>query len=71
MQQISYFDVYWNHKQKNGIVRLTFDDRTFEEMRSLSLEEMCLICNMLRAEKPVYFDLESQSLTTLKSLGKG
>lgn len=68
MRRISFFDVYWSRKQKTGIVRLSFDDRSSEDLRALDLEEMCLVCNMLRAEKPVFFDADSESLTTLPEL---
>ena len=64
-RRVSYFDVEWDHKQQAGAVRLAFDDRTFAELRSLSMEEMGLICNMLRAEKPVYYDEEAELLSTL------
>ncbi len=64
-RRVSYFDVEWNRKEAAGAVRLAFDDRTYAELRSLSMEEMCLICNMLRAEKPVYYDDELELLTTL------
>ena len=64
-RRISYFDVDWSRKDNSGSIRLAFDDRTFAELRGLSLEEMGLICNMLRAEKPLYYDDESERLTTL------
>jgi hypothetical protein len=64
-RRISYFDVDWSRKDSSGSVRLAFDDRTFAELRGLSLEEMGLICNMLRAEKPLYYDDENERLTTL------
>lgn len=64
-RRISYFDVDWSRKDSSGSVRLAFDDRTFAELRGLSIEEMGLICNMLRAEKPLYYDDESERLTTL------
>jgi hypothetical protein len=67
-KRISYFDVYWNRQQQIGVVRLAFDDRSFEEIRDLPLEEMCLVCNMLRADKPVYYDPPTQSLATLPEL---
>ncbi len=64
-RRVSYFDVEWDRKARSGAVRLAFDDRTFAELRSLSMEEMGLICNMLRAEKPVYYDEETETLSTL------
>ena len=64
-RRVSYFDVDWSRKDRSGSVRLAFDDRTFAELRGLSTEEMGLICNMLRAEKPLYYDDESERLTTL------
>jgi hypothetical protein len=64
-RRVSYFDVDWSRKRKTGTVRLAFDDRTFAELRGLSMEEMGLICNMLRAEKPLFYDDETESLSTL------
>ena len=64
-RRISYFDVDWSRKEGSGTIRLAFDDRTFAELRGLSAEEMGLICNMLRAEKPLYYDDENERLTTL------
>ena len=70
-RRISYFDVEWNRREKTGAVRLAFDDRTFAELRSLSMEETSLICNMLRAEKPLYYDDEAEVLTTLQDERRG
>ena len=64
-RRVSYFDVDWSRKEGGGSVRLAFDDRTFAELRGLSNEEMSLVCNMLRAEKPLYYDDENERLTTL------
>ena len=64
-RRVSYFDVDWSRKEGSGSVRLAFDDRTFAELRGLSNEEMSLVCNMLRAEKPVYYDDKKERLTTL------
>jgi hypothetical protein len=65
-RRVSYFDVDWSRKERSGSVRLAFDDRTFAELRGLSMEEMGLIINMLRAEKPLYYDDETERLTTLR-----
>ena len=64
-RRVSYFDVDWSRKEKIGTVRLAFDDRTFAELRGLSMEEMGLICNVLRAEKPLFYDDETECLSTL------
>ena len=64
-RRVSYFDVEWDRKSRSGTVRLAFDDRTFAELRSLAMDEMGLICSMLRAEKPLYYDEENELLTTL------
>lgn len=64
-RRVSYFDVDWSRKQGSGTVRLAFDDRSFAELRGLSAQEMSLVCNLLRAEKPLYYDDETERLTTL------
>jgi hypothetical protein len=65
-RRISYFDVEWSRRERSGRVRLAFDDRGFADLAPLSLEEMSLICNLLRAEKPVYYDDATELLTTLR-----
>jgi hypothetical protein len=64
-KRISYFDVEWNRQQRQGCVRITFDDREFEDLDQLSMDEMSLICNLLRAEKPVFWNPEAATLSTL------
>ena len=63
-KRVSYHDVAWNRQTRVGAIRLTFDDRSAADLRDLSIEELALICNMLRAEKPLYYDEERQRLTT-------
>jgi hypothetical protein len=65
-RRISYFDAEWSRRERSGRVRLAFDDRSFADLAPLSLEEMSLICNLLRAEKPVYYDEASDCLSTLR-----
>ena len=66
-RRISYFDVEWNRKDKEGCIRVTFDDRSSEDLRPLSQEEMTLIFNLLRSDKPTYYDSATQTLSTLPS----
>jgi hypothetical protein len=65
-RRISYFDVEWSRRERSGRMRLAFDDRSFVDLSPLSLEEMSLLCNLLRAEKPVYYDETSELLSTLR-----
>ena len=68
MQQlISYFDVEWSRKDKQGRIRITFADRSFEDLYPLSQEEMALIFALLRADKPVYYDAATETLSTVPS----
>ena len=64
MKRISYFDVAWDRRNLRGALRLTFDDRTQADLRDLSMGELGMLCSMLRAEKPVYYDEKTESLTT-------
>ena len=64
-KRISYFDVEWNRQKRQGRVRITFDNRGFEDLAQLSIEETALICNLLRAEKPVFWDADAATLSTL------
>jgi hypothetical protein len=64
-RRISYFDVEWNRKDKQGRIRVTFDDRSSEDFFPLSQEEMTLIFNLLRSDKPTYYDEATEKLSTL------
>ena len=63
-KKISYYDVDWNRQKAQGGLWLSFDDRTRVDLRPLDLEELTLLCNLLRAEKPVYFDEETTCFST-------
>ena len=47
-RRVSYFDVDWSRKRKTGTVRLAFDDRTFAELRGLSMEEIAEVLGVSR-----------------------
>jgi hypothetical protein len=63
-RRVSYFDVEWNRKDQRGRARISFDDRTFEDIGPLSQEEMTLICSLLRVGKPIYYDPATQTFST-------
>ena len=63
-RRVSYHDVAWNRRTQKGALRLTFDDRSHADLRDLPLDELALLCNMLRAEKPLHYDETSETLTT-------
>ncbi len=64
-RRISYFDAEWSRKDRQGRIRITFDDRSFEDLCPLSQEEMALIFSLLRAGKPVYYDAATETLSTV------
>jgi hypothetical protein len=64
-RRVSYFDVEWSRQDQTGRVRITFDDREFTDLEPLSASELTLICEVLRQGKVVYYDPESDSLTTI------
>ena len=53
-RRISYYDVHWDRGEGSGRLRLTFDDRTQAEISSVTMDELSLLCNILRIGKPVY-----------------
>jgi len=63
-KRVSYWDVDWDRTSQSGGIWLTFDDRSKADLRPMSMQEMALVCNLLRSEKPVYYDVESQVLST-------
>jgi hypothetical protein len=64
MKRISYFDAAWDRRTLHGALRLNFDDRSQAEIRGLSMNELDLLCALLRAEKPVFYDEASERFTT-------
>lgn len=64
MKRVSYFDVAWNRQTLHGALRLTFDDRSQLDLRQLSMNELDLLCALLRAEKAVYYDEARERFTT-------
>jgi len=67
-KRISYYDVAWDRRSRHGALRLTFDDRSHAELRSLSLEELGLVCDLLRLEKPIAYDEANETFSTDPSL---
>ena len=63
-RRISYYDVHWDRKQASGRLWLTFDDRTRAELAPLSMDELSLLCSILRIGKTVYYDPEEDTLST-------
>jgi len=64
-RRVSYFDVVWSRREKTGRIRITFDDREFEDLEPLSAEEMTLLCEVLRQGKVVYYDPDIDALSTV------
>jgi hypothetical protein len=70
-KRISFYDVDWDRRRAAGGVSLTFDDRSQADLRPLSAEELGLLANVLRSEKPVYYDAETETLSTRQTLVGG
>lgn len=64
-RRVSYFDVAWSRREQTGHIRITFDDREFVDLEPLPAAEMTLLCELLRQGKVVYYDPESDSLSTV------
>jgi hypothetical protein len=67
-KRISFYDVDWDRRSATGGVSLTFDDRSQAELRPVSAEELGLLANILRSEKPVYYDADTDTLSTRQAL---
>lgn len=63
-RRISYYDVDWDRKKGSGGIWLTFDDRSRVELSPLPMDEVALLCSILRIGKTVYYDAESDRLST-------
>ena len=64
-RRVSYFDVEWNRREQTGRIRVTFDDRKFEDLGPLTAEETTTLCEVLRQGKVVYYDPDTETLSTL------
>ncbi len=64
-RRISYFDVEWSRKEQTGRIRVTFDDREFEDLGPLTAEETTVLCEVLRQGKVVYYDPDTDTLSTI------
>ena len=67
-KRISFYDVDWDRRKAVGGVCLSFDDRSQVDLRPVSAEELALLATVLRNEKPVYYDEETDSLSTRQAL---
>ncbi len=63
-KRISYYDVDWKRREAKGAIHLSFDDRSQLDLAELSLEEVSLLANLLRGEKPVFYDAERERFST-------
>jgi hypothetical protein len=64
-RRVSYFDVEWSRREQSGRIRITFDDREFQDLEPLSAQEMTVLCEVLRQGKVVYYDPETDVLSTV------
>lgn len=71
-RRISYYDVHWDRGAGEGRLWLTFDDRSRAQLAPLSMEELSLLCTLLRIGKTVYYDSTNDTLSTeADTVGKG
>ena len=61
---VSYYGLAWDRRKQAGGISLTFDDRSKVDLPSVRLEELLLFGNILRSEQPVYYDSDSETLTS-------
>lgn len=60
MVEISAYSVYWHAAKKSGDVRLNLVDDTSHTLTDLNAEEVHMLVDLLRNEKPVYYSVERQ-----------
>ncbi|MDH3214389.1 MAG: hypothetical protein OEM05_18085 [Myxococcales bacterium] len=63
-KRISFYDVDWDRRKASGSVALAFDDRSTTDLRPLAAEELGVLANILRSNKPVYYDPETETFST-------
>lgn len=64
MKRISYYDVAWDRRTLQGALRLSFDDRSQVLIGDLSMNELNLICSLMRCEKPIAYDEANERFST-------
>ncbi len=60
---VSYHALSWDRAKHSGRLVLTFEDRSKEDLQSISLPELTLLSQILHSEQPVYFDEEKSVLS--------
>jgi len=60
MVEITAYSVYWHAATKTGDVRVNLVDDTSHTLTDMSAEEIHMLVDLLRNEKPVYYSVERQ-----------
>jgi hypothetical protein len=60
MVEITAYSVYWHQDTKAGDVRVNLVDDTSHTLTGLSADEVHMLVDLLRNEKPVYYSVERQ-----------
>jgi hypothetical protein len=60
MVEITAYSVYWHAAKKSGDVRVNLVDDSAHTLSGLNAEEVHMLVDLLRNEKPVYYSVERQ-----------
>lgn len=65
-KEVNYYQVLWRHDTKAGWVKVFYvDGSDAYQIGPLTYEDYTVMLDMLRNEKPVYYDLEQNALATI------
>jgi hypothetical protein len=62
MIEISAYSVYWHATERSGDVRVNLIDDSSFTLGGLTADEVRMLVDLLRNEKPVYFDPERRTV---------
>ena len=70
--EILQYTFFWNNQQDEGIFNLVFVNGSGGQLLADSASEAMLILDVLRNEKPVYYDdINSLLMTGMEPVGEG
>lgn len=72
MQEVIKYSFFWRTEDNKGVFRLALADGEGGSLEPDSPEEAMLLLDVLRNEKPVYYQAEHQILATgMEPVGEG
>ncbi|MEM7132595.1 MAG: hypothetical protein AAF702_40200 [Chloroflexota bacterium] len=72
MKEVIHYSFFWRTEDNTGVFQLALADGTGGSLEPDSPQEAMLLLDVLRNEKPIYYEAEHQLLMTgLEPVGEG